>query len=445
MARDDDSLVDLDELASVLRAHEGPPQAKARPAEPSGARGGARSLRVRWGLVVVALALLVGSGLGFGLGSSVTPSGGAAESPEGLGFLPERGWHVVRSRFEASPVRPSFAIASNVPLARQDAQLAGRVNYSGHPYLTLQNLQPRGVVLVASFALRGVHTPSDESFPRRTLPLRLRDSASGIQPSFYSRRLGWYELRAAVGEHNLIVNVYFGRLRPTKASIIAGQRQLDRLVVGSTRPAARVAERALPLRPAIGQPTIAAAGSRIVDRTFQCSPMAPGGVGDLNVVVTPARDISSAFGRAATTAHLIVRTGAWNPETNLVFVRARPQPKGTGPFGAANGAPGVFAHSQRCGAARAPVPLSSKGLAGPPVRWDKTLGCPVRGRVVIHVRSVLREPAEWRREDRSYVGAGGQVVETKLAVRLQKTGKAIAYMEHNAKGESKLWYSSGCS
>jgi hypothetical protein len=441
VARDDDSLVDLDELASVLRAHEGPPQAKARPAEPSGARGGARSLRVRWGLVVVALALLAGSGLGFGLGSSVTPSGGAAEAPTGLGFLPERGWHVVRSRFEATPERPSFAIASNVPLDRQDAQVAGRMKFSGHPNLTLQSLEPGGVVLVASFALRGVHTPSDESFPRRTLPLRLRDAASEIQPSYYgprSRPVGLYELRAAVGEHNVIVSVYFGTLRPAKALIVAAQRQLDRLVVGSTRPAARVAERALPLRPAVDTATVAGSASRIVDRTFACNPIAFGGVGDLDISVSPPRDL----GAVQVSAHLTVSTGGFNPESRLVVVRARPQASSRG-FRAEPA--GVFAHSQRCSPARAPVPLSSNGLPGQPVRWEKELDCALRGRVLLHVRSTLQRPANWRRIDRSYEGARQPVVETKLSVRLQKTGEPIAYMELNARGRTKLWYSSGCS
>jgi hypothetical protein len=314
----------------------------------------------------------------------------------------------------------------------------GLRKFSGHPYETLQSLPRHGVVLVASFALRGVHAASDASFPRRKLPLRLRDAASEIRPSFQtsvSGWIGWYELRAAVGEHNVIVGVYFGTLSPRRATIVAAQRQLDRLVVGSTRPAARVVERALPLRPAVG-------GTQVLNRTFACSPQAFGGVGDLNLVSTPP---DSPFrSEDSSAAHLVVRSGSWSATESLVFVRTRPHPRGYGWYGAAKGVPGVFASAQRCPAVRAGVPLSAKGLAGPPVEWHKELECRVRGRVLVRVRSVLARPAEWRRADRTYFGARSDVVETKLAVRLQRSGKPIAYMEHDAKGGTKLWYGPPC-
>jgi len=91
------------------------------------------------------------------------------------------------------------------------------------------------------------------------------------------------------------------------------------------------------------------------------------------------------------------------------------------------------------------MPLSSKGLPGPPIRWSKELDCSLRGRVLVRVRAVLDAPTKWRRADRSYVGARNPVTEARLAVRLQKTGKPIAYMELDAKGRTALWYSSTCT
>src|SRR5687768_9898940 len=55
-----------------------------------------RPFHLRWGLVVAA-ALLAGSGFGFGLGSRDTSSGGATTNVVGFGFLPAKGWTVVQS------------------------------------------------------------------------------------------------------------------------------------------------------------------------------------------------------------------------------------------------------------------------------------------------------------------------------------------------------------
>jgi hypothetical protein len=195
----------------------------------------------------------------------------------------------------------------------------------------------------------------------------------------------------------------------------------------------------LPLQPAAGT----APGIQVLDRTFACSPQAFGGVGDLNLVSTPP---DSPFrSEDSSAAHLVVRSGSWSTTESLVFVRTRPNPSGSGWYGAANGVPGVFASVERCTAVRARVPLSARGLAGPPVQWHKELECRVRGRVLVHVRSVLERPAQWRRADRAYVGARSNVVESRLAVRLQRSGNPIAYMEHDPKGATKLWYSGACS
>jgi hypothetical protein len=437
MTHDDDFLLDLDELEELLREHEGPP-------EPSPSRRRfRRHRRVPTGraVLVAAGALLLGSGLGFGLASSLTPSGDAAQTTGGLGFVPEPGWYVLRSRFEATPARPSFALASNVPLSPLDARMSRRADWSGYPAHVLGSLRADGIVIHASFALRGVHGPSDESFPHRMLPLRLRDASNLYPGGTPGRPLGRYEIRAAVGDHNVVVVVHFASLRPSRALTLAAQRQLDRLVVGSVDASSHVDERALPLFPSTDAASPSTAARRVVDRTFSCRPRSFGGVGDLDVYVTPPRTIGVT---GTVPAHLIVRTGALDPHDSFVVVRPRVNHQPGWVSATGGGSPGVFASSRRCVPASARIALTSRGLAGLPILGYRELDCPVRGRVLVRVRSVLRAPAEWRRVDRSFVGARQPLVESKLSVRLP-TGKPIAYMEHDAKGGTRLWFSATCS
>jgi hypothetical protein len=186
------------------------------------------------------------------------------------------------------------------------------------------------------------------------------------------------------------------------------------------------------------------APSRIVDRTSVCTPIAYGGIGDLDVFANPPEDLN--FDRPIS-AYLIVRTGGSRPDTNLVLVRRRSQvryPGLTDPQ-AVGGPGGVFAHSQRCASTRVRVALSSKGLPGPPIRFEKDVDCPVRGRVLVRVRAVLQAPAEWRRAERPYVGARQSVAGASVAVRSQRTGAPIAFMQLDKAGNSKLWFSPNCS
>ena len=183
------------------------------------------------------------------------------------------------------------------------------------------------------------------------------------------------------------------------------------------------------------------APSRVVDRTFVCSPIAFGGVGDLDIFANPSRDDS--FGR-----HFVALLEvASRPDSSLVFVRARSQAKHAGlayewPV---EGRPGVYAHSSRCAPSRASVPLSSKGLPGPPIRWSKELDCSVRGRVLVRVRAVLDAPTEWRRADKSYVGARQAVLGASVAVRNQRNGEPIAFMQVGSEGQTWLSFSPRCN
>lgn len=182
-----------------------------------------RPFHLRWA-VVVAAALLVGSGFGFGLGSRGTPSGSAGTNFVGLGFLPAKGWTVLQS--EASGPTAARAIAANVPVHSDDEP-------GGAPYATLATLPAEGVVVSATMSVRG-DLAADTDFPVRRLPLRFADATRvpAVQDPAAPGRLTRYRLRAGVGAYNVDAWIYFGSA-PSAGTISGVQQQLNRLVVAS--------------------------------------------------------------------------------------------------------------------------------------------------------------------------------------------------------------------
>jgi hypothetical protein len=394
-----------------------------------------RPLHLRWGFAV-ALALLLGSGFGFVLGSSNTPSGSAARGGE-LGFLPARGWNVLQTATRTSATRPARqAIAANVPLRPED-------DADGLPYSTLSSLPRYGVVLVAKFTpIRG------ERESMGNLPLRLRDASPQAERSEQVRPakpLGQYRLRAEVNGYGVDIDVYFGSRRPARAVLTAAQQQLDRLVVGSGRASDPEEERALPIRPA-GNAQAAAgarAPARVIDRTFRCTPVVLGdGLREIDVVAAPlgATEYVSGPSPSPSPGALGVSSGGFSPTSELVSARAAAWDR----FRNRRVPEGVYVSRGRCTSTRDPIRLSPTGLPGPPVSWWERKSCLVRGRVVVRVRAVLQAPANWQRIDGTYVGARRSVVEAALAIRTER-GKPLAFVELGPAGKTRLWTSSGCS
>jgi hypothetical protein len=383
----------------------------------------------RWAFAV-AVALLAGSGLGFALGSSNTPAGTAASGPVELGFLPATGWNVLQAATKPTRGRPARqAIAANVPLRPED-------DADGIPYATLLNLPSNGVVVVANF--------TSGTSSRGKLPLRLRDAApdrdAQLRPT---NPLGQYRLRAEVNGYGVDADVYFGTRRPAPAVVTAAQRQLDRLVTRSVPGTDHVEERALPIRPA-GASGAAVSGqaTRIVDRTFRCTPFALGdGLRGLELVARPLG--SKEFQNPnSSPGFLGVSSGGFSATSDLVSVRAdawqrfRNRPRVP---------EGVYVHAARCSASRASVRLSPAGLPGPPVQWSEDRECPLSGRILVRVRAVLQSPATWQRIDRTYAGARQTVIEAAVAVRSESARKAIGFAELGRAGKTRLWVSSGCT
>jgi hypothetical protein len=191
-----------DELQDVAR------RASAEPQRAGARAPRRRRLRPRWAVAIGAAALLVGSGLGFSLGSSVTPSGSAGRNVVGFGFLPDPGWKVVQT---AGP-----GPGTTTAVASKD-----------------------GITLWVTSTPRG-DPAADVEYPIRELPLRVADARrSSHDPT-------QLQLRAGVGGYNVNARISFQE-SPSAAMLATAQRQLNRLVIAADRVTIAV-------RPAISSP-----------------------------------------------------------------------------------------------------------------------------------------------------------------------------------------------
>lgn len=179
-------------------------------------------LRLRWELALAAVVLLIGSGLGFGIASFVTPSGSASPTVTGLGFIPAEGWSVAQATAVDQP-GVARAIAATIPIAPDDES-------QDLPYATAQALPRTGVVIVARLSPRG-DLRTDASFPLRELPLRAAGAVPSDLPAMLTgTSLVVFRLRAGTGGYNVDARLFFGE-QPSVAAIARADQQLKRLVV----------------------------------------------------------------------------------------------------------------------------------------------------------------------------------------------------------------------
>jgi hypothetical protein len=187
------------------------------------------------------------------------------------------------------------------------------------------------------------------------------------------------------------------------------------------------------------------ASSRIVDRTFRCT-LAPlyGGLRELNIAANPRGSLGNG-GSSMDVSPGYIGLGS-GPGTrafdDLVFARSRLEERVVAP--SAPWPPGVYADARRCTPARVSVPLSAKGLPGPPVKFGTDADCELRGRVLVRIRAVLEAPTSWRPADRPHVGARRNVVDAKIAVRSERTRRPIGLLELDRVGMTRLWAASHC-
>jgi hypothetical protein len=183
--------------------------------------------------------------------------------------------------------------------------------------------------------------------------------------------------------------------------------------------------------------------SRIIDRTFRCTPFSlGGGVRDLEVISSPRdRPLLRGTVRATSTGYIGIASGPDTSASDLVIVRARTQER----YQQRPQAPGVYANTRRCTRVRRAVSLSPRGLPGPPVRYETDPRCSVRGRVLIRVHATLESAASWLPATPTSAGARKNVVEASIAVRTERTDRPLGLIEINRSGETKLWASANCT
>ena len=421
----------LDELSALLRRHEGPAHPTSRRAR--------RSLVLRPSAIVAVAALLLGSGLGFGAASRLTPSGEAAPPPVGVGFVPHAGWTVLQSGGEVTPDRPAVAIAANVPLHPDDGA-RGAQSSSGLPYATLLELPPRGIVIVATFSVPQSDPWRRETVPARSLPLRLRDAApfgenaTQLRPV---RPLGEYRLRARVEGRDVDLHFYFGRQQPTRAMVVAAQRQLDGLVVQpAARAPVRVEQRALPLEPAAPQ-TAAAPLATVVDRTLSCTTGIEGGAHN---ILPSAKSGYRSGARFRWLGEVSVATPGHPLPSHPDHLRKLAAVTAGWPPPTAMRAGGAGYDAQLCKPARATVRLSARGLVGGAAGiFGDTLQCLTPKTVLVRLRVVFRSPTRLRLDSRRrWMGATARVDKGELAVQTLG-GKRLVYAGVLDSGRARIF------
>lgn len=183
----------------------------------------------------------------------------------------------------------------------------------------------------------------------------------------------------------------------------------------------------------------ATAQASVLDRTLVCSTEH----GDVDVIASPRGDRAYATARTTSSGYLGLNSGFIGGRANLVFVRARLEKSDIANVAAQP--QGVYAGAGRCFLSGKSVPLSSKGLAGPPVVWAKDYTCTVRGRLVVRVRAEIPSSSGWRRIDSDFFGVRTNVTKASLAVRSERTGKQLAFGTMDAAGKTKLWVAPGCA
>jgi hypothetical protein len=190
-------------------------------------------------------------------------------------------------------------------------------------------------------------------------------------------------------------------------------------------------------------------GSRVIDRTFGCTPFAVQGAlraTEINAAPVGAVEAYNPYNEPYDPSHELspgfigVASGGWEPGFEFVSIRAHRWRR----FGSDYSAEGVYASTTRCASSRASMPLSANGLPSPPGRWAEQATCLGRGRVLIRVRAILQSAEQWQTQGDSSAGVRSNVVEAAVAVRSERTGKPLAYLELGRHGKTKLWYSANC-
>jgi hypothetical protein len=440
----------LREARDVLPDPDDAATARARETAVNATRG--RRSRAR-AVALIGVTLVVAIGLGVGVGSLVAPSGTAAREPSGLGFVPEPGWFALQSPPAAVQGQPAVAVASNVPFAPDDVA-DGLVDPSGLPYSTLLTLPPRGVVIVGVMANVNDQPHLAGLFPdykEAELPLRLRNAVPYIQWGAQVRPdepLAHYQLRARIGDYNVDLTFYFGTPTPSSRLLAEAQRQLDGLVVASTKPRDHEAA-------SLQARDVTASAPAVIDRTVLCSTAVLGGIYGVEArVYSGIREGATGwrqlpFAAVSTGGSAGVRNTPELLDNSLAWITAG-KPSSSTTLDSGWGASPVRSsgtlalRTTGCTKTTARVPLTARGLrggaAGP---FGEEVDCLTPRRVLVRIRATLESSARLQHA-RGFLRAQVAVRTAQLAV-LAQGGRHLVYADVAASGKARLFTARGCT
>ena len=168
----------------------------------------------------------------------------------------------------------------------------------------------------------------------------------------------------------------------------------------------------------------------VIDRTLVCSTVSDFGKRLLRVGMAAPKSLAT----GDTPAVASLSTGSGGLIKALAGLAAGPG------FGRATGS--VYYSRRLCRATAKKVPLTARGLPGPPVLFDQSLKCNAGARVLVRVRAAIDRRVLWR-TTRDLLEARGNSSTAAVAVRTE-SGKPLAYGTLES-GKTRLWTAGRCS
>lgn len=159
------------------------------------------------------------------------------------------------------------------------------------------------------------------------------------------------------------------------------------------------------LVPAVAAVALVAAGSasaQFVDRTVSCGTSAASGLSSFNVEYTP-----------------YVGHGWFGVSTASIMIHLVEVGSGRG----------FEVNAARCRPTSARAPLTRKGIVGTWLRYESQPRCVLPGRVIVHVRGTVSTQ---------------NVFTGRVAVRMQPSGRRVAYAVFDEAGTARAFVSNRC-
>lgn len=169
----------------------------------------------------------------------------------------------------------------------------------------------------------------------------------------------------------------------------------------------------------------------VIDRTLLCSTVSDFGERVLRVWMTSPKSVPTGDVPASSS----VGTGSAGTIQSLAGLAAGP--------GGGRATGSASYNKSRCQLSTKNVPLTSRGLPGPPVPFDQFQRCKVGARVLVRVRAVVDRKVAWRVVRRDFMEAIGNMSTAALAVRTE-AGKPLVFFRFES-GTTWLWTVGSCT